>query len=82
MEELKNKTASLALSELFSYIEEFRQDETLLVFSLSDLEILYEFGIMEQDLGFSCKVNTSRFKERLITLIPDLQAQTQCHGDV
>jgi hypothetical protein len=75
--DLKNKADSLVLAELISYIEEFRQDETLPVFKLSDLGRLYESRLKEQDPDFSGKINTTRLKERLMNLIPDLRAQGQ-----
>lgn len=74
---LKNKADSLVLAELVSYIEECRSDETLPVFKLSNLRKLYESRLKEKDPSFSGKVNTTRLKERLMSLVPDLKAQTQ-----
>ena len=74
---VENKADSLVLAELVSYIEEFRQEETLPVFKLSDLGRLYESRLKEQDPDVSGKVNTTRLKDRLINVIPDLRAQAQ-----
>ena len=68
---------NLVLSELMSYIEEYREDETLPVFKLSDLGKMYNARLKEIDPTFSGKTNTTRLKERLQTLIPDLRAQPQ-----
>jgi len=38
---------------------------------------LYESRLREEDPDFSGKVNTTRLKERLLCLIPDMRAQTQ-----
>ena len=74
---VENKADSLVLAELVSYIEECRSDETLPVFKLSNLRKLYESRLKEKDPSFSGKVNTTRLKERLMSLVPDLKAQTQ-----
>ena len=47
------------------------------MFKLSDLGKLYEHRLKEQNPGFPGNVNTTRLKERLILLVPDLKAQTQ-----
>lgn len=75
----KSKTNSLVLAELVAYIEEFRNhdSESLPVFKLSDLGKLYESRLKEQDPHFSGKVNTTRLKEKLLGLIPNLRTQTQ-----
>jgi len=38
---------------------------------------LYESRLREEDPDFSGKVNTTRLKERLLCLIPDMRAKTQ-----
>ena len=73
----KGKAESLVLGELVSYIEEYRQDESMPVFKLSDLGRLYESRLREQDPEFTGKVNNTKLKERLLHFIPDLRVQTQ-----
>ena len=73
----KGKAESLVLGELVSYIEEYRQDESMPVFKLSDLGRLYESRLREQDPEFIEKVNNTRLKERPLHFIPDLRVQTQ-----
>ena len=67
----KGKAESLVLGELVSYIEEYRQDESMPVFKLSDLGRLYESRLREQDPEFTGKVNNTSLKERLLNFIPD-----------
>lgn len=70
-------SGSLILSELVSYMEDCRQDETMPVFKLSDLAKLYESRLSEQCPDAAGKIHTTRLKERLMNAIPDLRAQQQ-----
>ena len=59
----KGKAESLVQGELVSYIEEYRQDESMPVFRLSDLGRLYESRLRAQDPEFTGKVNNTRLKK-------------------
>ena len=65
---------AVALAELASYIEESAQNGSMaFVFKLSDLANLYAERLNQ--LGFSTgKVNSTRLKERLLTVLPELRS--------
>ena len=62
-------------AELVSYMEELAQnDDTVLVFKLSDLIKLYTERIRQLGVDVSSRINSTRFKDRLLLAIPDLRA--------
>ena len=65
---------ALVLVELVSYIEESAQNDSMTtVFKFSDLAKLYAERLNQ--LGFSTgKVNSTRLKERLLTVLPELRS--------
>ena len=69
---------SIALAELASYIEENScYGESVPVFKLSDLAKLYRERLINLGTDVPNRINSTRLKERLLHLIPDLKAQTQ-----
>ena len=64
---------AVVLAELASYIEESAQNDSMTtVFKLSDLAKLFAERLNQ--LGFSTgKVNSTRLKERLLTVLPELR---------
>ena len=70
---------AVALAELASYIEESAQNDSMRsVFKLSDFAKLYTECLNQ--LGFSTtgKVNSTRLKERLLSVLPELRCYS--HG--
>lgn len=68
----------IAFAELVSYIEEFRETCTIApVFKLADLAKLYATKLNELDGVSSGTVNTTRLKDRLLAVFPDLSAHSQ-----
>ncbi|CAH1789289.1 unnamed protein product, partial [Owenia fusiformis] len=66
----------IAFAELISYIEDSRSDDQIKYFKLNDLFILYteraeQLGV---DFTFVGKPNKTRFKEKILDTIPDIQA--------
>ena len=62
-------------AELISYMEELAQnDDTVSVFKLSDLIKLYTERIRQLGVDVSSRINSTRFKDRLLLAIPDLRA--------
>ena len=62
-------------AELVSYMEELAQnDDTVLVIKLSDLIKLYTERIRQLGVDVSSRINSTRFKDRLLLAIPDLRA--------
>ena len=68
----------IAFAALVSYLEEFREDrESVAVFKLADLAKMYTAKLRELGLSSSNKINTTRLKERILGVFPDLGAHTQ-----
>ena len=68
----------IAFAALVSYLEEFREDrESVAVFKLADLAKMYTAKLKELGLSSSNKINTTRLKERILGVFPDLGAHTQ-----
>ena len=66
---------AVALAELVSYMEESALDEdTVPVFKLSDLIKLYTERLRQLGFEVSGRINSTRFKNRLLTAAPDLSA--------
>lgn len=66
---------SLAMAEVISYIEDARyNEETPQVYKLSELGNLYAQQLQKHGIKVQSKVNTSRFKDRLLAACPDLTA--------
>ena len=65
---------AVVLAELASYIEESALNDSMTsVFKLSDLAKLYAKRLNQ--LGFSTgKINSTRLKERLLTVLPELRS--------
>ena len=71
-------THGIAFAALVSYLEEFREDrEGVPVFKLVDLAKLYSAKLQELGIAASSKINTTRLKERLLGVFPDLSAHIQ-----
>ena len=68
----------IAFATLVSYLEEFREDQqNVAEFKLADLAKMYTAKLQELGLSSSSKINTSRLKERLLRVFPDLGAHMQ-----
>jgi len=66
---------SLALAEVIAYIEDRNcSDETHNVFKLSELGNLYTEQLQKHGVTLHAKLNTTRFKDRLLAPCPDLTA--------
>jgi hypothetical protein len=70
-------TEGLVLAELVSYIEDYRDNKTLPIFQLSTLVGMYQTRLQELDPTAVQKVNSTRLKDRILSMVPDLQAQQQ-----
>ena len=65
---------AVALAELASYIEESAQNDNVTsVFKLSDLTKLYVERLNQLGFNITGKVNSTRLKERLLTVLPELR---------
>ena len=71
---------ALVFAELVGYIEETRQNETIVpVFKLSELAKMFASRMSElecENTG-SCRVHSTSLKERLLLPIPELRAEQQ-----
>ena len=68
----------IAFAALVSYLEEFREDQqNVAVFKLADLAKMYTAKLQELGLLSSSKINTTRLKERILGVFPDLGAHMQ-----
>ena len=64
---------AVALAELVSYMEESTLDEdTVPVFKLSDLIKPYTERLWQLGVEISDRINSTWFKNRLLTAVPDL----------
>ena len=71
---------ALVFAELVGYIEETRQNETIVpVFKLSELAKMFasRMSELEYENTGSCRVHSTRLKERLLLQIPELRAEQQ-----
>ena len=68
----------IAFAALVSYLQEFREDQqNVAVFKLADLAKMYTAKLQELGLLSSSKINTTRLKERILGVFPDLGAHMQ-----
>lgn len=68
----------IALAELVMYIEEARIDEDVLpIFKLADLASMYTNRLQQLGIDLQDRVHTTRLKERILAMVPDLQAYKQ-----
>ena len=66
---------AVALAELVPYMEDSALDgDTVPVFKLSDLIKLYMERLKQLGVEVSGRINSTRFKDRLLTAVPDLSA--------
>ena len=66
---------AVALAELASYIEESAQNDSMIsAFRLSDLVKLYAERLNQLNFSTTGKVNSTRLKERLLTVLPELRS--------
>ena len=66
---------AVALAELVSHMEESAlDDDTVPVYKLSDLIKLYTERLRQLGVEVSGRINSTRFKNRLLTAVPDLRA--------
>ena len=77
---------SIAFAELISYIEEVHNMETdsNYIMKLTDLVTLFTNRLqqLQGNTPTSSRVNSTRFKEKLLESIPELQANKSTHGIV
>ncbi len=66
------------LAELISYIEDSKHDDDITIFKLSDLSKLYISCLNQLQPDTKHQVNSTRLKDRIRRLIPDLRAES--HG--
>lgn len=79
-DENSNETSlhGITFASLDSYLEEFREvRESVAVFKLADLAKMYSAKLQELGMEAASKINTTRLKERLLGVFPDLRAHTQ-----
>ena len=70
---------SIAFAQLVEYIEEVHSNsQQTSVFVLSDLVQKYQLRLDQMGIKLENRVNTTRFKERLLSHFPHMKAQT--HG--
>lgn len=65
------------LSQLLSFIEEERESKSMSLFKMSELCKVYDSQFRELHCSYNKKVHTTRLKERLLHMVPNLQAQRQ-----
>ena len=66
----------LALAQLVSFIEETRHKETT-IFKLCDLVRMYSSRLQQLGANVPSKINSTRLKDRLVSIIPDLRPYTE-----
>ena len=78
-DEDSNETSlhGIAFASLVSYLEGFRDCESVAVFKLVELAKLYSAKLQELGITSSSKITTTRLKERLLGAFLDLSAHTQ-----
>ena len=73
-----NISHGIAFAELISFLEECRDDPELAsVFTLAELVQMYSNRLQELGVELSSKINSTRLKERLLDVFPDLQAYNE-----
>ena len=72
-----NYNHSLAFAQLVEFINECRLDSTTKpVFKLADLTKKYQLRLQQLGETVDCRINSTRLKERLLSHIPGLKAET------
>ena len=73
-----NNIHGIVFAEVVAYIEEARYNNDKPMFKLADLVQLYNDRLRK--LGEDDKVHSSRLKEKILSQIPNLSAQTSVHS--
>ena len=73
--ETKEDDDAGSMAELIIYIEEARsENDGLPIFKLADLASMYTSRLQQLGVNLPDRVHTTRLKERILAMVPDLQA--------
>jgi len=67
----------IAFAELVAFMEDLRKEDIAPVFKLTDLALMYKTRLEQLGIDVGGRIHTSRLKERLLSVLLDLQAHSQ-----
>ena len=67
----------IAFTELVAFMEDLRKVDIAPVFKLTDLAFMYKTQLEQLGADVEGWMHTSRLKERLLSVLPDLQTHSQ-----
>ena len=67
----------ITFAELVAFMEDLRKEDVAPVFKLTDLACMYKTRLEQLGADVEGRIHTSRLKERLLSVLPDLQAHSQ-----
>ena len=67
----------IAFTELVAFMEDLRKEDIAPVFKLTDLAFMYKTQLEQLGADVEGQIHTSRLKETLLSVLPDLQAHSQ-----
>ena len=68
---------AIVLGELISFIENHRNDSLAPCFKLSELVKMYTTRLQVLGMELLTRVNSTRLKERILSMVPDIVAQSK-----
>ena len=60
-----------------AFIEDFRKEDIAPAFKLADLALMYKTRLEQLGVDVGGRIHTSRLKDRLLSVLPDLQVHSQ-----